>query len=80
MAKAIRQFTQSVKVDVSVPVICSKYSLTTFSIVSKARATSAALLLELECYASALPASFAADATEAERACRRLVAGRGASV
>ena len=39
-----------------------------------------AMLLELECYASALPASFAADATEAERACRRLVAGRGASV
>ena len=38
-----------------------------------------AMLLELECYASALPASFAADATDAEHACRRLVALRGAS-
>ena len=36
------------------------------------------MLLELECYARVLPASFEADATAAERAARELFVRRGA--
>ena len=36
-----------------------------------------AMLLELECYARVLPASYNADATDAERAARKLFAQRG---
>ena len=38
-----------------------------------------AMLLEIECYACVLPASYAADATDAERAARSLYVRRAAS-